>query len=52
MDQSNNFIKIIKEFTGDLYKTFPDYKEVYDLLEKLSIEDNHESIYEYCKNKK
>ena len=49
MDPSNNFIKIIKEFTGDLYKTFPDYKEVYDLLEKLSIEDNHNSIYEYCK---
>ena len=49
MDPSNNFIKIIKEFTGDLYKTFPDYKEVYDLLEKLSIEDNHDSIYEYCK---
>ena len=50
MDPSNNFIKIIKEFTGDLYKTFPDYKEVYDLLEKLSIEDNHETIYEYCKS--
>ena len=49
MDVSNNFIKIIKEFTGDLYKTFPDYREVYDLLEKLSIEDNHKSIYEYCK---
>ena len=49
MDPSNNFIKIIKEFVGDLYKTFPDYKEVYDLLEKLSIEDNHESIYQYCK---
>jgi hypothetical protein len=50
MDPSNNFIKIIKEFTGDLYKTFPDYKEVYNLLEKLSIEDNHETIYEYCKS--
>ena len=50
MDPSNNFIKIIKEFVGDLYKTFPDYKQVYDLLEKLSIEDNHASIYEYCKN--
>ena len=50
MDPSNNFIKIIKEFTGDLYKTFPDYKEVYNLLEKLTIEDNHKTIYEYCKN--
>ena len=47
---NNNFIKIVKEFTNDLYKTFPDYKEVYDLLEKLSIEDNHKEIYEYCKN--
>ena len=52
MDTSNNnFIKIIKEFAGDLNKTFPDYKEVYDLLEKLSIEDNHKNIYEYCKSK-
>ena len=47
---NNNFIKIVKEFINDLYKTFPDYKEVYDLLEKLSIEDNHKEIYEYCKN--
>ena len=47
---NNNFIKILKEFTNDLYKTFPDYKEVYDLLENLNIEDNHNLIYEYCKN--
>lgn len=47
---NNNFNKIIKEFSLDLSKTFPDYGEVNNLLNKINIENNYEFLYEYCKN--
>tara|TARA_Y100000816_G_scaffold282401_1_gene258065 strand:- start:406 stop:1557 length:1152 start_codon:yes stop_codon:yes gene_type:complete len=51
IDSSNNkFIKIVTEFTNDLYKTFPDYSEVLNLLDKLDKEEYHNTVYCHCKN--
>ena len=48
----NKFIKILKEFCIDLSKTFSDYDEVNNLLDKLSdnkIDEEKENIFNYCK---